>query len=139
MFLVLIFGFILPILAHYNVFFHKLLDIVGLPVASMGLAIGFLIISLIHNWTVYNILKALPYLQIDELREFLSAVAFAVLLYETSLLVEKSSKSDKQGKKLGLEIWTEEKAKDVKETYFNGNWRLYTITRSHPRLVLLHV
>ena len=27
-------------------------------------------------------------------------------------------------KKLGLETWAEEKAKDVKDIYFNGKWRL---------------
>jgi hypothetical protein len=27
-------------------------------------------------------------------------------------------------KKLGLETWAEEKAKDIKETYFNGIWKL---------------
>ena len=79
-------GFVLPILAYRWAFFRKLFAYAGLPIASPGLALGFLLVSMMHAWTVYRVLAPLRYLRVAELRELLTAVAFAVLLWECSLL-----------------------------------------------------
>jgi hypothetical protein len=79
-------GFVLPILAYRRAFFRKLFAWAGLPIASPGLALGFLVVSLLHGWTVYRVLEPMPTLRVAELRELLTAVAFAVLMWECWLL-----------------------------------------------------
>jgi len=79
-------GFVLPMLAYRRAFFRKLFAYAGLPIASPGLALGFLMVSLIHGWTVYRVLAPMPTLRVAELRELLTAVAFAALLWECWLL-----------------------------------------------------
>lgn len=80
---VFIYGFILPLLAHINVFYYKLFDLMGLPIGSLGLAIGFFMISMLHPWTVYWILTPAAGLKIEELRELFTALAFSLLMYES--------------------------------------------------------
>jgi len=74
-------GFILPLLAHRVAFLRNLFDRMGLPVASIGLALGFALISGLHDWTVYKVIPATP-LRIAELRELLSALALLLLMLE---------------------------------------------------------
>jgi hypothetical protein len=79
-------GFMLPMLAYRHAFFRKLFAYAGLPIASPGLALGVLMVSLLHGWTVYRVIEPMPALRVAELRELLTAVAFAVLLWECWLL-----------------------------------------------------
>ncbi len=87
------YGVLLPFIAHKKPFFRKLIDRFGLPLPTKGLAIGFLLISLLHGWVVYRIFTPpahpLISLQCAEWREFLSTIAFSLLMYETWLLVPK--------------------------------------------------
>jgi hypothetical protein len=53
-----------------------------LPVASIGLAIGFFLISLLHDWTVYALIPSSS-LRIAELRELLTGLAFLLLMRES--------------------------------------------------------
>jgi hypothetical protein len=79
-------GFMLPMLAYRRAFFRKLFAYAGLPIASPGLAIGFLLVSMLHDWTLYRVLPPVPGLRIAELRELLTAVGFAMLMGECRLL-----------------------------------------------------
>jgi len=80
---VLVYGFVLPVLRETNLFCRKLFHFIGLPLPSVGLAIGFLLVSMLHDWTVYRVFDPLPTLRIAELREFLSALGFALVMYES--------------------------------------------------------
>jgi len=82
-------GFVLPFLADRNLFIRKLSDFAGLPIASMGLATGFLIVSCIHDWTVYMVFAKVKSLRMAELRESFSSIGFALLMYESWLLTLK--------------------------------------------------
>lgn len=80
---VLVYGFLFPIAAHTSLFIRKLLDWVGLPLPTLGLAIGFLFVSLTHSWTVGRLaIGPYEFLKIAEIRELLTAVAFFLLAYE---------------------------------------------------------
>ena len=79
---VFIYGAIIPFLAIRNPFILRLFDLTGLPLASLGLSIGFVMTSLLHNWTVYSLLERTP-LRIAETRELLSALGFLILMIET--------------------------------------------------------
>ena len=83
---VFVYGFGLPVLARIYTFQRKAFDYFGLPIASLGLAIGFALISMIQFWTVYRILPRGPLIHIPEIREMLTAVAFLLLMYECWLL-----------------------------------------------------
>lgn len=80
---VFLYGAVFPALAHNYPFFRKLFDYIGLPIASAGLAVGFLMASLVHDWTIYRILPRIPGLRIAEVREMLTAIAFSLLMYES--------------------------------------------------------
>lgn len=84
-----IYGFILPVLTSRIFFLRKLFDFVGLPIASIGLAIGCLIISLTHDWTIYLFFDKVKSLRMAELRELLSSIAFLMLICESWLLIDK--------------------------------------------------
>jgi hypothetical protein len=79
---VFIYGFILPLLTKTHPFWLKLFDKTGLPIASIGLACGFFIISLLHDWTIYRILPQ-TIIPIAELRELLSSIGFCLLMIES--------------------------------------------------------
>lgn len=83
---VFIYGAILPYVVYYSQFFRKFFDYIGLPIASLGLAIGFLIITMMQSWTVYRIFDPLPHLRMPELRELYTAIAFCLLMYEAWIL-----------------------------------------------------
>ena len=86
---VLTYGFLFPVLARVSPFFCKLFDRIGLPLPTLGLALGFLIVSMVHEWTVNRIYPArIPILHTAELRELLTAVAFGLLAYEACRLSE---------------------------------------------------
>ena len=79
---VFVYGAIIPLLAYRYNFIHRLFDISGLPLASLGLAIGFLLASLLHSWTVYTVFPETP-LRMAEARELLSSLGFLMLMIET--------------------------------------------------------
>jgi len=83
---VFVYGCLVPLLARFSVFYRKLFDLVGLPIASPGLAIGFLVISMLQRSLVHVFFVPPPGADLEELREFLTAVAFALLMYESWLL-----------------------------------------------------
>ncbi|MCI5211107.1 MAG: hypothetical protein D3910_20495 [Candidatus Electrothrix sp. ATG2] len=88
---IFMFGFVLPVLANRNLFIRQLCDFIGLPVASIGLAIGFLMISLVHDWTLYLIFDKVTSLRMAELREFLTSIALLLLMIESWLFIEAKS------------------------------------------------
>jgi hypothetical protein len=83
---VFIYCVILPLLKLSHPFWGQLFDIVGLPLPSTGLALGFLAISLLHNWTVYRVLSSGVGLRIPELREVLTSLGFLLFMYECWLM-----------------------------------------------------
>ena len=78
-------GTLCPLLANFSRFFRNFFDIVGLPIASAGLAVGFLLVTLFQAGFVYQVLTPLPGLRIEELRELLSAIALLLLMSESFL------------------------------------------------------
>ncbi|QBQ54441.1 hypothetical protein [Nitrosococcus wardiae] len=80
---VFVYGALFPLLGHYFPFLWKAMDWLGLPVASLGLAVGFMIVLMLHDWTVYQILPQSS-LRIAELRELLTSLCFLLLVVETS-------------------------------------------------------
>ncbi len=85
-------GFVMPMLAQWSAFFRNLFDAVGLPIASPSLAWGFLLVSLLHNWTVYVVLPQTP-LRIAELRELLSVLALLILMMEVKGAVRSAERA----------------------------------------------
>ncbi len=79
---VAIYGALLPFLAWRYRFWRQVTGWLGLPLASTGLAIGFLLVSGIHDWTVYRILPDSSGVRAPELRELLSAFCFVLLIAE---------------------------------------------------------
>lgn len=78
---VFLFGVILPILAHRYTAFANLALWAGIPVASLGLALGWAAASFLYDWTVYALL-AKTSLRIAEFRELISALGFVLLMLE---------------------------------------------------------
>ncbi len=77
------YGVILPAMNSIYEFWRRLFSKFGLPIPSIGLAIGFLFISLMHDWTIYKIFPPAGYC-IDTLRECLSSIAFLMLMCESA-------------------------------------------------------
>ncbi|CAK8716754.1 hypothetical protein GKODMF_08365 [Candidatus Electrothrix gigas] len=84
-----VYGVIFPVLANRILFLRKFFDFIGLPIASLGLAVGCFMISSTHDWTFYLVFEKVKYLQMAEMRELLSSVAFLLLICESWLLIEK--------------------------------------------------
>jgi hypothetical protein len=86
---IFLYGVVLPGLTHFNLFCRKLFDLLGLPVASMGLAIGFFIASLIHSWVIHRFIEPPFGFRVGELRELVTVLALMLLMVETWQLVPK--------------------------------------------------
>ncbi|PIE22225.1 MAG: hypothetical protein CSA62_13605 [Planctomycetota bacterium] len=80
-------GCVVPLLRKYSDFFRGLFLRVGLPVPSLGLAFGMLLISMVQDVLVYRLVDPMPYLRVPELRELLSSLAFALLMFEVLRLL----------------------------------------------------
>ena len=93
---IFIYGVVVPILARTSTFFRKLFAFIGLPVASLGLAIGFMMISMMYDWTIYRCLPIPRHLRIAELQELLISIAFCLLMYESWLLASSSKGTRRQ-------------------------------------------
>lgn len=88
---VFIWGFLLPLLVSYLPTLHKTLYLMGLPIPSGGLAVGFLIASSIHAWTI-GYPGGDTNLRPAEVREFLSSVGFFILMLEHAKIISSESK-----------------------------------------------
>lgn len=86
----LAYGALLPLLCRRYEFVKRMCSSLGLPIASLGLAISFLLISGIHDWTVYRVLPK-TVLRMPELREFLAACCFVLLMWESLRVVQRKS------------------------------------------------
>lgn len=73
---------ILPLLTAAFPSWRALLGHLGLPVASFGLAAGMLLVSLLHDATVYRFLAPVPFLRNAEPRELFTAIGFTLLFLE---------------------------------------------------------
>ncbi len=81
---VLLLGFVLPASAARFRTVHRAADRLGLPVASPSLAVGFLLVSMLHGWTIYRLVPPTG-LRIAEPRELISALGFVILMAEACL------------------------------------------------------
>jgi hypothetical protein len=79
---VFVYGVVMSLLRAYHPFWDRLFATIGLPVPSVGLALGILPIALTHSWTVGAIVESTVVLRMAELREFLIAIAFLMLALE---------------------------------------------------------
>lgn len=79
---VLVYGAILPTLAATSDIWRRALHWIGLPLASQGLAIGFLLASALHDFTFARITTITPVVRVAELREFVTGVCFLLMMVE---------------------------------------------------------
>ncbi len=76
-------GCVVPVIYRFSPFFRQVFRAISLPVASAGLAIGMLLITLSQEQIVYRFSGGLPGLRLPELREFCSAIAFLLMMIES--------------------------------------------------------
>jgi hypothetical protein len=76
-------GCMVPLLNHVSGFFRQVFRMIGLPVASVGLAVGMLVTTLFQGQIVFRFTDGIPGLRLPELRELLSAMAFFLLMLES--------------------------------------------------------
>jgi hypothetical protein len=77
-----VYGSVLPFLGSRYEFWRRSLYWVGLPLASLGLAIGFALASGIHDWTLYAVLPRDAGVRAAELRELHTGLCCALLMVE---------------------------------------------------------
>jgi hypothetical protein len=80
--LVFFYGAILPLVVSLFPFINKLCDRLGLPIASPGLACGFLIVSLMQHWVLQAFIDMPSGFRVAEVRELLSSLGLALLMWE---------------------------------------------------------
>lgn len=85
---VFMYGAAIPVIAKISPFIKKMLYKLGIPVASLGLALAFFISSCIHNWTVGRVISAPTGLRYAEMREFLTGIMFVLLMIETWIMAK---------------------------------------------------
>jgi hypothetical protein len=78
-----VWGCVAPLLYNHSLIFRKFFGMIGLPIPSIGLAIGMLFITLTQEQIVYQFTDGATGLRIPELRELLSSVAFVLLMHES--------------------------------------------------------
>jgi hypothetical protein len=86
------YGAIVPALRLYHVFWDKTVRAIGLPMPTMGLAVGFFLISLSHQWFVNYFVEPSTNIRVAELRELLASIAFLALIYEINARWREKSK-----------------------------------------------
>lgn len=84
---ILVFGVLLPIMAYAYPWFGKLFRGLGLPMASLGLVIGFFLASLWHDWIIHPPSTHVG-LRVAEFRELFSALGLLLLMTETLQLAK---------------------------------------------------
>ena len=73
---------ILPLLKTMSPFWNRFTDKVGLPLPSLGLAISFLIVSLIQKRMIWKLIPTSRGMPVIEMRELLTSLGFLLLLLE---------------------------------------------------------
>lgn len=89
-----VYGALLPFLGNRYEFWRRSLYWLGLPLASIGLAVGFALASSVHGWTLYAVLPPEAGVRAAELREFLTALCCALLMVESLQFVARSRLDD---------------------------------------------
>ena len=81
----LLYGALLPVFASYYPFVQKLCSRLGLPVASLGLAAGFLLTVVLNDWAVEKVLAPTSSVSMrsSELVEFMASIGFVLLMWES--------------------------------------------------------
>lgn len=79
---VVIYGVIFPFVARSNQFANRIFDLLGLFIASRGLAIGFLIGTLFRDWIFAIFMDVGTFVQVAEIGEMLVSAAFVLLMVE---------------------------------------------------------
>ena len=79
---VIVYGFIFPFAVRYFRFVHQLFDLVGMPIASRGLAIGFLTAVLFRDWTFEKLIDTSSGIATAEIGEMLISACFLLLIFE---------------------------------------------------------
>lgn len=92
-----IWGCIVPLLYWRSVLWRWLQSSIGLPMPSVGLAIAMLLVTLTQDQLTEGVLGwSVPGLRVPELREFLSAICFVLLMWESRYLVLWSTSSERR-------------------------------------------
>ncbi|WP_323844202.1 hypothetical protein [Microbulbifer magnicolonia] len=107
LFIIVVFcyGFLVPALASISPVFYNLMDRFGIPIASMGLAIGFLGVSLFHDFIFWRWFS--PWgLRIAELRELLSSLGILLILLETRRIWLLSRATSREARASGSALTT---------------------------------
>lgn len=88
-------GCIIPLLYHMSRTSRQVMRWAGLPIPSIGLAIGMLLITLYQDQIILAVFDPVPRLRIPEMREFFSAAAFLALMRQsyTGLVARSGAKS----------------------------------------------
>ena len=97
---IFIYGFVLSFFAHFSVFCRKFFDFFGIPIASLGLAIGFFMVSMLQSWIAGALIALQTGFRIEELRELLTAIALSVLMWESWLLLNRKKKGMESSSKI---------------------------------------
>jgi len=87
---VFLYGYVLAVLYRLHLFFYNLFNYLKIPIASLGLALGFLLVSTYHDWTVAYFINE-KWKVVPEIREFLTASLFVILMLETKKRFSQSS------------------------------------------------
>ena len=99
-----VYGVAFPLLRAYHPFWDRLFATIGLPIPSLGLALGFLLVSLTHPWTIGVVVESTVVLRMAELREFLAAIAFLMLALECWTWVSRSSQTRRSAEHTGHDV-----------------------------------
>lgn len=79
---VIAYGVVLPFAANASRIFQNALDMLGIPIASRGLALGFLIAVLFRDWSFEKIAGNFEFVPSAEIGELLIAFGFLLLVVE---------------------------------------------------------
>ncbi len=86
---VLVYTVVFPVLQKLHPFWRSLFSVLGLPLPSLGLSIGFLMISLLQKKVIWHFLPASRPIYIKEIRELLTALGLLLLLFEYRRILAK--------------------------------------------------
>lgn len=92
-------GCVAPLLYATSRFFRQIFNVIGLPIPGFGLAIGMLFVTLTQEQLTDPLFGTVKHLRVPELREFLSAIAFLLLMWESStfLVPERGTSAARTG------------------------------------------
>ena len=80
---VFLYGTVLPLIMKLYPTVKKWIFHTGIPVPSFHLAFGFLLASLVHDWTIEPIIPKLTGLRYAEARELLTSIMFLLVMLES--------------------------------------------------------